>query len=69
MEPKLMKYELLLMRGLLVACMLLCLGVLGSMVTLSSNSVAPAAQTQLTQNGASCALPPDGVICLSRKAG
>lgn len=65
-----MKYELLLMRGLLVACMLLCLGVLGSMVTLSSNSVAPAGQTvQLTQNGASCALPPDGVICLSRKAG
>ena len=65
-----MKYELLLMRGLLVACMLLCLGVMGSMVTLSSNSAAPAAQSvQLTQNGAPCALPADGVICLSRKAG
>lgn len=65
-----MKYELLLMRGLLVACMLLCLGVLGSMVTLSPQSVAPAAQSvQLTQNGVPCALPADGVICLNRKAG
>ncbi|MET0330084.1 MAG: hypothetical protein ABW154_01520 [Dyella sp.] len=65
-----MKYELLLMRGLLVVCMLLCLGVLGSMVTLTPQSAAPIVQSvQLTQGDAACVLPPDGVICLSAQAG
>jgi hypothetical protein len=41
------------------------------MLTLSPQSVSPAVlQTvQLMQGSASCTLPPDGVICLSRKAG
>jgi len=64
-----MKYENLMLRGLFVACLLVCTSVLGSMLTTFSASTqgAGAATGSVTSallaSPAQCALPPDGVIC------
>lgn len=62
-----MKLETLMLRGLLVACLLVCGLVMGAMLGTSTQSV------QLASNGklglmllstpGSCMLPPDGVVC------
>lgn len=61
-----MKLETLMLRGLFVACLLVCTLVLGAMLSASPQSV------QLASNGhlgmllnapATCMLPPDGVVC------
>ena len=62
-----MKFETLMLRGLFIACLAVCGLIFGAMVTTTPASV------QLATHGgvvaillaapASCALPPDGVVC------
>lgn len=59
-----MKHELLMLRSLLVASLLVCGLILGNMLTYAGEPIQLAtlgASTNLT--AASCALPPDGVVC------
>jgi hypothetical protein len=64
-----MKHELLVLRGLLVASLLVCGLILGNMLTYQgapvqlakAATVAPGALGLVT--APSCALPPDGIVC------
>lgn len=59
-----MKHELLMLRSLLLASLLVCGLILGNMLTYAGEPIQLAtlsASTSLT--AASCALPPDGVVC------
>ena len=59
-----MNHELLMLRSLLVASLLVCGLILGNMLTYSGNPIQLArVGTTATLTAASCALPPDGVIC------
>jgi hypothetical protein len=60
-----MKYENLMLSGLFVACLLVCILVLGTMLrTPSSQQLATAGiASALLATPAQCALPADGVIC------
>lgn len=65
-----MKYELFILRSLLVASVMVCCLILGNMLGLSGTSVQLAAPTTVVGNSAAasitagaCALPPDGVLC------
>ncbi|UPG94826.1 hypothetical protein [Luteibacter aegosomatissinici] len=64
-----MKHELLVLRSLLVASLLVCGLILGNMLTYQGKpvqlandaKVAPGALGLVTAS--SCALPPDGIVC------
>jgi len=64
-----MKHELLVLRSLLVASLLVCGLILGNMLTYQGAPVqlakaakaAPGAISMLT--APTCALPPDGIVC------
>jgi hypothetical protein len=59
-----MKFETYLLRGLFVACLLLCGLVMGAMLRHSPDAVRLAASgSALGSVPAACVLPPDGVIC------
>jgi hypothetical protein len=61
-----MKLEAFLLRGLFVACLLVCGLVLGAMVNASPDAIRLAAAGsagQLIAPTVACALPPDGVVC------
>jgi hypothetical protein len=61
-----MKFEALMLRGLFVACLLVCGLVLGAMVTASPDAIRLAAAGsagQLIASPVACSLPPDGVVC------
>ena len=61
-----MKFEALMLRGLFVACLLVCGLVLGAMVSASPDAIRLAAAGsagQLIATPIACALPPDGVVC------
>ena len=60
-----MKFETLMLRGLFVACLLVCGLVLGAMVNASPEAIRLAAAGSAGQLIAPtvCALPPDGVVC------
>jgi hypothetical protein len=60
-----MKYENLMLSGLFVACLLVCILVLGTMLrTPSSPQLATGGiANALLASPAQCALPADGVIC------
>jgi hypothetical protein len=59
-----MNHELLMLRSLLVASLLVCGLILGNMLTYSGNPIQLArVGTTVTLTAASCALSPDGVIC------
>ncbi|WP_430391753.1 hypothetical protein [Dyella sp. 20L07] len=61
-----MKFETLMLRGLFVACLLVCGLVLGAMVNASPEAVRLAAAGsagQLIATPVTCSLPPDGVVC------
>jgi hypothetical protein len=60
-----MKFEALMLRGLFVACLLVCGLVLGAMVNASPEAIRLAAAGSAGQLIAptACALPPDGVVC------
>jgi len=59
-----MNHELLMLRSLLVASLLVCGLILGNMLTYSGNPIQLArVGTTATLTAANCALPPDGVIC------
>jgi len=57
-----MKYELLMLRGLLVASLFVCGLILGNMLTYTGNPVQLAGAGTST-TATSCALPADGVVC------
>lgn len=63
-----MKHELLMLRSLLVASLLVCGLILGNMLTYTGNPIQLATVgttvgqvTAATASG--CALPPDGIVC------
>lgn len=64
-----MKHELLLLRSLLVASMLVCGLILGNMLTYMGNPIqlagtgAAGAIVSASAPAAGCALPPGGIIC------
>jgi hypothetical protein len=60
-----MKFETLMLRGLFVACLLVCGLVLGAMVNASPQAIRLAAAGSAVPLIAptACALPPDGVVC------
>lgn len=66
-----MKYEMFILRSLLVASVMVCSLILGNMLGLSgSNAVQLAAPTTgvnataaASITAGACALPPDGVLC------
>jgi len=61
-----MKLETLMLRGLFVACLLVCTLVLGAMLSASPQSVQLASSGHLgmlLNAPGSCMLPPDGVVC------
>ena len=61
-----MKLETLMLRGLFVACLLVCTLVLGAMLSASPQSVQLASSGHLgmlLNTPGSCMLPPDGVVC------
>lgn len=62
-----MKFEALMLRGLFVACLLVCGLILGAMVTASPDAIRLAANGSAGQvvvaAHAQCMLPPDGVVC------
>ncbi|WP_266169197.1 hypothetical protein [Dyella subtropica] len=62
-----MKFEALMLRGLFVACLLVCGLILGAMVIGTPNAVRLAANGSAGQlvvaAHAHCMLPPDGVVC------
>jgi hypothetical protein len=62
-----MKLETLMLRGLLVACLLVCVLVMGAMLGTSTQPVSLASTGKLgvllLSAPGSCMLPPDGVVC------
>lgn len=62
-----MKYENLMLHGLFAACLLVCISVLGSMLTTLPASAHGGADgsvaSALLASPVHCALPADGVIC------
>lgn len=62
-----MKFEVLMLRGLFVACLAVCGLILGAMVSAKPDTVrlaASAAAGQVVMGAhAECMLPPDGVVC------
>lgn len=63
-----MKLEDLMLRSLCVACMLVCVLVLGAMLLATPSALADSGP-QLADHAATtslCALPPDAVMCLRR---
>lgn len=59
-----MKHELLMLRSLLIASLLVCGLILGNMLTYTGNPIQLArVGTTATITAASCALPPDGIVC------
>lgn len=60
-----MKFEALMLRGLFVACLMVCGLVLGAMVNASPDAIRLAAAGSAGQLIApvACSLPPDGVVC------
>ncbi|MDR6937904.1 MULTISPECIES: hypothetical protein [unclassified Luteibacter] len=59
-----MKHELLMLRSLLVASLLVCGLILGNMLTYAGEPIQLAGVGQTaTLTATSCALPPDGIVC------
>jgi hypothetical protein len=62
-----MKFEALMLRGLLVACTMVCALILGAMLNAKPGNPETASSgivsTLLASAPSSCALPPDGVVC------
>ncbi|QDE37996.1 hypothetical protein FIV34_01700 [Luteibacter pinisoli] len=61
-----MKHELLVLRSLLVASMLVCGLILGNILTYQGNPVQLASKGVVgsaTAAASGCALPPDGIVC------
>ena len=64
-----MKFESLMLRGLFLACLLVCGLIFGAMVTTSSSpgTVQLAASSRLAMilltAPRTCSVPPDGVVC------
>lgn len=61
-----MKFEAFMLRGLFVACLVVCGLVLGAMVNATPDAVRLAAAgsaVPLIAAPTACALPPDGVVC------
>ncbi len=62
-----MKFETLLLRGMLIACSLVCAMILGAMVKTMPPSVQSVSGRQVSQvllaAPTNCVLPPDGLVC------
>jgi hypothetical protein len=59
-----MQHELLMLRSLLVASLLVCGLILGNMLTYSGNPIQLArASTADAVTATNCTLPPDGIVC------
>ncbi|MET0934515.1 MAG: hypothetical protein ABWX83_00895 [Luteibacter sp.] len=65
-----MKHELLMLRSLLVASLLVCGLILGNMLTYTGNPIQLAtvgttvgSATASATATSGCALPPDGIVC------
>lgn len=62
-----MKFEALMLRGLFVACLVVCGLVIGAMINASPDAIRLAASGSAGQLSpaahAQCLLPPDGVVC------
>ena len=66
-----MKFEMLLLRSLFVAGMLVCGLVFGAMLIAQPGAARLAAQASAgsaTAAALGCGLPPDGLVCLRRAA-
>ncbi|QWT19261.1 hypothetical protein KPL74_16105 [Bacillus sp. NP157] len=58
-----MNHELLMLRSLLVASLLVCGLILGNMLTYQGNPVQLASKGTVGAVANRCALPPDGIVC------
>jgi len=59
-----MKHELLMLRSLLVASLLVCGLILGNMLTYTGEPIQLAGIVQTGNlTATNCALPPDGIVC------
>ena len=59
-----MQHELLILRSLLIASLLVCGLILGNMLTYSGNPIQLARLgTAAAVTATNCALPPDGIVC------
>ncbi len=67
-----MNYELVILRGLLVASVMVCglilgnmLGLAGAAPTFAAPTADASASTATAITAGACALPPDGVLCVA----
>jgi hypothetical protein len=59
-----MKHELLMLRSLLVASLVVCGLILGNMLTYTGNPIQlVSVGTAVSATATACALPPDGIVC------
>jgi hypothetical protein len=63
-----MKHELLMLRSLLVASLLVCGLILGNMLTYTGNpiqlaTVGTSVHSVASATASGCTLPPDGIVC------